>query len=120
MTAKVPGPPENGSLWFALSFVFLLWARCFGNDKWTHVVVSWEELNTGQIARGKLYFDCKFQVETGGIREPFVWDLTEATIRLGTGPYIGMFEDVAIFNRYLSSEEVHALCELKGGGSDLH
>ncbi|WP_162056325.1 LamG domain-containing protein [Pontibacter pamirensis] len=92
----------------------------FSQDKWTHVVVSWDGLNTDQIARGKLYFDGKPQGETGGIQEPFVWDIAEATIRLGTGPYVGMFDDIALFNRSLSEEEVHSLYELKGGVADLH
>jgi hypothetical protein len=92
----------------------------FSGDKWTHVVVSWEGLNTGQVGRGKLYLDGKFQGETGGIRESFIWDISEATIRLGTGPYVGMFDDIAIFNRPLTNEEVHSLYKLKGGVSDLH
>ncbi|HLL44999.1 MAG TPA: hypothetical protein VK369_17735, partial [Segetibacter sp.] len=83
-------------------------------------VVSWEGLNTGQVGRGKLYFDGKFQGETGGIREPFVWDISDATIRLGTGPYVGMVDDIAVFNRPLTNEEVHSLYEQKGGVSDLH
>ncbi len=92
----------------------------FSRDKWTHVVISWENLNTEQAGRGKLYFDGKFQGETGGIREPFVWNLSEATIRLGTGPYIGIIDDIAIFNRSLTNEEVQSLYELEGGVSGLH
>lgn len=92
----------------------------FSFDNWTHVVVTWEGINTDQIARGKLYFDGKFQGETGGITEPFVWDLPEATIRLGTGPFVGMFDDLAIFDRSLTDEEVKDLYELKGGVTDLN
>lgn len=92
----------------------------FSSDKWTHVVASWEGINTDQIARGKLYFDGKFQGETGAITEPFVWDLPEATIRLGTGPFVGMFDDIAMFDRSLTDEEVRKLYELKGGVRDLH
>lgn len=92
----------------------------FSSDKWTHVVVSWEGINTDQIARGKLYFDGKSQGETGAITEPFVWILPEATIRLGTGPFVGMFDDIAIFDRSLTNEEVKDLYELKGGVRDLH
>lgn len=92
----------------------------FSGDKWTHVVVSWQGLNTGQAGRGKLYFDGRPQGETGGIPEPFVWNLSEATIRLGTGPFIGMFDDLAIFNSHLTDDEVLTLYELKGGIADLH
>lgn len=92
----------------------------FSADKWVHVVVSWEGINTNKVARGKLYFDGKLQGETGGITEPFVWDISEATIRLGTGPYIGMFDDLSIFNRSLGDEEIQRLYQLKRGVADLH
>lgn len=91
----------------------------FSPDKWTHVVITWEGLNTDQIARGKLYFDGEFVGETGGITEPFVWDVSAATIRLGTGPYVGMFDDLAIFDRSLTDEEVKKLYALNGGVADL-
>ncbi|MEB2779581.1 LamG domain-containing protein [Algoriphagus sp. C2-6-M1] len=92
----------------------------FSSDKWTHVVVTWEGINTDEIARGKLYFDAKFQGETGGITEPFVWHLSEAKIRLGTGPFVGMFDDLAIFDRSLTPDEVRDLYELNGGVTDLN
>ena len=91
----------------------------FSPEKWTHIVVTWEGINTDKIARGRLYFDGQFQGETGGITEPFVWDLPEATIRLGTGPFVGMFDDLAIFDRSLTHEEVRDLYELNGGVTDL-
>jgi hypothetical protein len=92
----------------------------FSSDRWTHVVVSWQGLNTGQAGRGKLYFDGRFQGETGGIPEPFVWNLSQATIRLGTGPFIGMFDDLAIFDRNLTDDEVLTVYNLRGGIADLH
>jgi len=91
----------------------------FSEDKWTHVAVIWEGLNTNKIARGKLYFDGVFQGETGGITEPFVWDISEATIRLGTGPFVGMFDEIAIFNRTLTNDEVSLIYKLKKGVGDL-
>ena len=92
----------------------------FSNDKWTHVVVSWDDINTDRIARGKLYFNGELQGETGAITEPFVWDLTEASIRLGTGPFVGMFDEIAAFNRALTDEEIKTLYELQHGVADLY
>jgi hypothetical protein len=92
----------------------------FSGDRWTHVVVFWEGLNTGQAGRGKLYFDGKFQGETGGIQEPFVWNISEAAIRLGTGPYVGMLDDLAVFKKNLTDDEVLTLFNSKGGITDLH
>lgn len=92
----------------------------FSPDKWTHVVVSWEGINTGRISRGKLYFNGELQGETGGITEPFLWDIQEATIRLGTGPFVGLFDDIAIFDRSFTDEEVKSLYDLTGGVKDLH
>jgi hypothetical protein len=91
----------------------------FSSDRWTHVAVTWEGINTDRIARGKLYFDGELQGETGGITEPFVWEVPEATIRLGTGPFIGMLDDLAIFDRSLNGEEVEILYKLNGGVTDL-
>lgn len=87
----------------------------FGPDKWTHVVVSWDGINTDQIARGRLYFNGKLQGETGGITEPFVWDVSQAEIRLGTGPFVGMVDDIALFDRSLTDHDVKNLYELSGG-----
>jgi hypothetical protein len=42
-----------------------------------------------------------------------------AFIRLGTGRYVGLFDDIAFFNRALTQEEIRVLNGLTGGVADL-
>ena len=48
----------------------------------------------------------------------FTWDVSKATIRLGLG-YVGLLDELAIFNRTLSTDEVQSLYELPTGLSGL-
>ena len=54
-----------------------------------------------------------------GIVEPFTWDLSAGAIRLGVN-YVGLYDEVSMFNRALTPDEVQALHELEGGVADLH
>ena len=58
----------------------------FAKGQWTHVAVTWDGPNNTQNGRARLYFNAAYQGATGVIREPFTWDASQATIRLGTGP----------------------------------
>jgi hypothetical protein len=91
----------------------------FAKGRWTHVVVTWSGLNDTQDGRGRLYFDGAYAGSTGRIAEKFTWDVTNAYIRLGTGHYVGLFDDLSFFNRALTAEQVRALNGLKGGVADL-
>jgi hypothetical protein len=57
---------------------------------------------------------------TSAISEPFTWDVTNARIRLGTGHYVGMMDDISAFNQSLSDEEVTALYNLSNGVAELY
>jgi hypothetical protein len=92
----------------------------FAKDRWTHVVITWEGLNNSQNGRARLYFDTEYQEASGVIRERFNWDIAKATIRLGTGPFVGLIDDLALFNRPLSSGEIRVLYELNGGVAQLY
>ncbi|MEO5601973.1 MAG: LamG-like jellyroll fold domain-containing protein [Cyclobacteriaceae bacterium] len=92
----------------------------FQRDHWTHVVLTWEGLNTDSIGRAKLYLNGEYRGQSGPIREAFNWDPAKATMRLGIGDFIGMMDDIALFNKSLSSDEVKALYALKNGVKELH
>jgi hypothetical protein len=92
----------------------------FANDQWTHVVVTWDGINNTQSGRARLYFNTEYQGATGVIRERFTWDVANAGIRLGMGHFVGLMDDIAIFNRALSPEEIRALYELERGVAELH
>ena len=44
--------------------------------------------------------------------EPFTWDTEQASIRLGLN-YVGGFDELALFDRALSAEQVTQLYEMK-------
>ena len=91
----------------------------FGKDKWTHVVITWD-LNGAEIGRAKLYFNGAYAGQSGPIREPFLWDTSKVTMRLGTGNYVGLMDDISLFNKALAAEEIKTLYTLKNGVAELH
>jgi hypothetical protein len=78
----------------------------FARDKWTHVAITFSGLGKNGMAR--LYLDGKLQGASEAITEPFEWDMSKAAIRLGVN-YVGLMDDVMMFNRPLSAEEIVAL-----------
>jgi hypothetical protein len=66
----------------------------------------------------KLYLDGVLQGKTPVISEPFGWDLDRAAIRLGVN-YVGLFDDLSVFDRELSEQEVKTLHQLKDGVKSL-
>lgn len=91
----------------------------FARGRWTHVVVTWDGLNNSQQGRARLYFNAEYQGATGVIRERFTWDITKAGIRLGMGHFVGLFDDLAFFNRPLTPEEIRLLYSLERGVATL-
>ena len=90
----------------------------FTRENWTHVVVTHESLGSAQGGEARLYLDGRLQGARTGIAEPFTWDVTNASIRLGVN-YVGLFDELAIFNRPLLETEIQALGQLERGVSDL-
>jgi hypothetical protein len=90
----------------------------FGQGRWTHVVITHQGLGSAKGGVAKLYLDGVLQGKTPVIAEPFGWDLERAAIRLGVN-YVGLFDDLAVFNRELSEQEVKALHQLKDGVKSL-
>ena len=92
----------------------------FAKSQWTHVVVTWDGINNTQSGRARLYFNAEYQGATGIIRERFTWDVANAGIRLGMGHFVGLMDDIAIFNRALRPEEIRVLYGLERGVAELH
>ena len=90
----------------------------FGKNEWTHVVFTFSGLNSGKGV-GNLYLNGEHQGTTESIGESFLWDVSKAAIRLGIS-YVGLFDDLALFDRVLSGKEVANLYNLKGGVADLY
>lgn len=92
----------------------------FADGRWTHVAITWDGLNTARPGRARLYLNAEYQGATSRVGEHFTWDVERATIRLGTGHFVGLFDDIACFNRPFSADEVRALAALERGVAELH
>jgi hypothetical protein len=91
----------------------------FGRDRWTYVVMTFSGFNTdGTGGTTKLFINGDLQGTVKDRRQVFTWDLSKATIRLGLG-YVGLLDELAIFNRALNADEVQMLYELPAGLSGL-
>jgi hypothetical protein len=91
-----------------------------GKGKWTHVAITWEGVNDSKEGRARLYLNGELQGASSVIREPFTWDVANTFIRLGTGSFVGLFDDIAAFNKALNDEEIRFLYQLKQGVEELH
>ena len=83
-------------------------------------MLVWDGINTPTGGRAAMYLDGALRGKTGIIKEPFSWDIAKATIRLGTGPFNGLIDDIALFNRALTLDEVSFLTNATGGIADLY
>lgn len=92
----------------------------FARGKWTHVVFTWENFNTGRDdGVAQLYLDGKPAATVGPRRQTFTWDEEKCLIALGLS-YIGLWDELAVFNRALSPAEVAGLHELRHGVRELY
>ena len=91
----------------------------FGADRWTHVVVTFSGLGDEAGGQARLYLNGEPQgPATSGIDEPFSWDLARGAIRLGVN-YVGLLDEVSLFDRALDETEVRTIYELPGGVTTL-
>ena len=78
----------------------------FSSQKWTHVLFTFTNINSGKKnSVGKLYLNGELQGSFGDREHVFNWDVTKSAVTLGLS-YIGQLDDLAIFNRELTPEEV--------------
>ena len=91
----------------------------FSASEWTHVVYTFDNVNAtnGSEATATLYLNGKPQ---GSLKRPmmFSWDPSTAAIMIGLS-YIGDFDDLAIFDRTLTADEVIVLHGLPDGVGKL-
>ena len=91
----------------------------FARGKWTHVLFTFERFNTGRpdgIVR--LYLDGMQRGTLSPRPQTFTWDPAETAIGLGLN-YIGLIDELSIFNRALSDEEIRQLYGLPKGVASL-
>ena len=91
----------------------------FSGDRWTHVLFTFARFNSGRkdgVAR--LYLNGELQGAIGERLQTFTWDPSQALIMLGLS-YVGLYDEVALFNRALSDQEIKTLFQLKEGVGSL-
>ena len=92
----------------------------FARGKWTHVVFTFENFNTGRDdGVAKLYLDGTHATTLSARKQTFTWDEEKCLIALGLS-YIGLWDELAVFNRALTTAEVQQLHRLNNGVRDLH
>lgn len=91
----------------------------FAKGKWTHVAIVFTNFNTNKPnGVATLYLDGKKAGEIAGRTQTFTWDSKKADLMLGLN-YVGLLDELAMFNRALSADEISELHGLPGGVKDL-
>ena len=93
----------------------------FAAGRWTHVAITWDGFNrpagSGE-AVARLYLDGELAAELSRPSQSYAWDPARVWMRLGIN-YVGLLDDLAIFNRALDAGEVRALLSLPHGVADI-
>jgi hypothetical protein len=91
----------------------------FSNERWTHAVFTIERINAGkEVSGGTLYLDGQRQGRIENFDLTFGWDPSAVTLVLGAA-YVGYLDEVSVFDRVLSGEEVARLHALENGVTPL-
>src|SRR5262249_9320188 len=94
----------------------MVWVKkvAFKAGEWHHVVLSWSNFDTGKPnAQAMLYIDGK---KIGDVKDRAIamdWDVEKAGVYTAVG-YTGLLDEMALFNRALTQEEVTALHKTPG------
>jgi hypothetical protein len=87
----------------------------FKRTEWTHIVFTFSNYNTGQPnGATTLYLNGEKIGALSPRNQQFIWKIADARIYLGLS-YIGLFDELTIFDRALSAGEVKQLHELPTG-----
>ena len=91
----------------------------FAKGKWTHVAFTFEHFNSG-VADGiaRLYLDGKPRGTIPAHTQTFTWDMDKSAVMLGLS-YVGLFDELSLFNRALTPEEIARLHALPNGVKSL-
>lgn len=92
----------------------------FKRSQWTHVVFTFDQLNSGSAGVGKLYLDGEFQGKISDRMLDFGWDDPRKVLLALGASYVGDMDDLSVFNRALSDSEVAALHHLPVGVREIY
>jgi len=81
----------------------------FQQTDWHHLLFTWSDFDTGaDNAQATLYIDGKPQGSIGGRNITMDWDISQTGIYVAVN-YIGLLDELAIFNRPLDDDEIQRL-----------
>ncbi|GGI57467.1 LamG-like jellyroll fold domain-containing protein [Winogradskyella haliclonae] len=83
----------------------------FSTGKWTHIVINFSELNTAN-GKTELFINGESAGSKTSIKDPFTWEIENSNILLGLS-YIGLMDELSIFNKVLSKNEIKVLYNSK-------
>ena len=89
----------------------------FKREAWTHIVINFIGLNTGD-GKAAIYVNGEMKGLRKDIKDPFTWEIDKSNIYLGLS-YIGLMDEVSIYNKHLSKEQILALYRLENGVKTL-
>jgi len=91
----------------------------FAGDRWTHVVFTFEHFNTGRSdGLARLYLDGRPAGDITAREQTFTWNADARVITLGLN-YVGLLDELSVFNRALTADEVWVLHGLPSGVTSL-
>ncbi|RKN80268.1 LamG-like jellyroll fold domain-containing protein [Ulvibacterium marinum] len=85
----------------------------FGKGEWTHILINFSGLNT-EKGQASLYINGELKGTRPDISDSFTWELNRSNIYLGLS-YIGFMDDLSIYNRALTENEIKALYSTENG-----
>lgn len=92
----------------------------FAKDKWTHIAITIDHFNTGKPdGVAQLYLNGRKTHHLSPRLQTFTWDPARSVIMLGVG-YVGFMDDLALFDRALTPEEIAHLHERTTDLKPLH
>lgn len=85
----------------------------FATGKWTHILINFSGLNT-EKGEASLYMNGELKGARSDITDSFTWELDRSNIYIGLS-YIGLMDDLSIYNRNLTENEIKVLYSLENG-----
>lgn len=83
----------------------------FRRDRWTHVAFVWRQFNQDDPGRATLFLDGK-PIGTLNRKQHFSWTAEDVVIMVGIN-YVGWIDELMIFDRPLSNQEILGLAGQK-------
>jgi hypothetical protein len=87
----------------------------FKRGQWTHIVFTFSNYNTGKSdGQTQLYLNGESKGSLSPRQQTFTWDMSKTRVMLGLS-YVGLYDELSIFNRPLTAAEVKELYQLPKG-----